>query len=61
MTHYRTISARLDFLDSEIARSVNAGIARPDDAKRGLHMLEQVYELIDRTKKKVVSNSSKRI
>lgn len=37
---------------NQIARSVNAGIARPDDAKRGLYMLEQVYELMDRIAKK---------
>ena len=37
---------------NQIARSVNAGIARPDDAKRGLYMLEQVYEMMDRIAKK---------
>ena len=33
---------------NQIARSVNAGIARPADAKHGLYMLEQVYALMDR-------------
>ena len=37
---------------NQIARSVNAGIARPDDAKHGLYMLEQVYELMSRLAKK---------
>lgn len=37
---------------NQIARSVNAGIARPDDAKHGLYMLEQVYELMNRLAKK---------
>lgn len=36
---------------NQIARSVNAGIARPADAKYGLHMLDQVYELMDRLAK----------
>lgn len=31
---------------NQIARSVNAGIARAEDAKRGLFMLDQVYELM---------------
>ena len=31
---------------NQIARSVNAGIARPEDAKHGLYMLDQVYELL---------------
>ena len=31
---------------NQIARSVNAGIARAEDAKRGLFLLEQVYELM---------------
>ena len=31
---------------NQIARSVNAGIARPEDAKRGLYLLDQVYELM---------------
>ena len=29
---------------NQIARSANAGIARPEDAKRGLYLLDQVYE-----------------
>ena len=33
---------------NQIARSVNAGIARPVDAKHGLYMLDQVYALMDR-------------
>ena len=37
---------------NQIARSVNAGIARPADAKRGLYMLEQVYALMDQLAKK---------
>ena len=31
---------------NQIARSVNAGIARADDARRGLFLLDQVYELM---------------
>lgn len=31
---------------NQIVRSVNAGIARPADAKHGLYMLDQVYELM---------------
>ena len=31
---------------NQIARSVNAGIAKPEDAKRGLYLLDQVYELM---------------
>lgn len=31
---------------NQIARSVNAGIARSSDAKHGLYMLDQVYELL---------------
>ena len=31
---------------NQIARSVNAGIARAEDAKRGLHLLDQIYELM---------------
>lgn len=33
---------------NQIARSVNAGIAKPEDAKRGLYLLDQVYELMFR-------------
>ena len=33
---------------NQIARSVNAGIAKPEDAKRGLYLLDQVYELMYR-------------
>ena len=31
---------------NQIARSVNAGIARADDARQGLFLLDQVYELM---------------
>ena len=31
---------------NQIARSVNQGIARAEDAKRGLYLLDQVYELM---------------
>ena len=31
---------------NQIARSVNAGIAKPEDAERGLYLLDQVYELM---------------
>ena len=31
---------------NQIARSVNAGIARAEDAKRGLYLLDQVYDLM---------------
>ena len=31
---------------NQIARSVNAGIAKADDARRGLCLLDQVYELM---------------
>lgn len=31
---------------NQIARSVNAGIAKPADAKRGLFLLDKVYELM---------------
>ena len=31
---------------NQIARSVNAGIAKAEDAKRGLCLLDQVYELM---------------
>ena len=37
---------------NQIARSVNAGIARAEDAKRGLYMLDQVYELMYQIAKK---------
>lgn len=33
---------------NQIARSVNAGIAKPEDARRGLYLLDQVYELMFR-------------
>ena len=33
-------------LEHQIARSVNAGIAKPEDARRGLYLLDQVYELM---------------
>lgn len=37
---------------NQIARSVNAGIARAKDAKRGLYLLDQVYELMYQIAKK---------
>ena len=37
---------------NQIARSVNAGIAKPDDARHGLYMLDQVYELMYQVAKK---------
>ena len=37
---------------NQIARSVNAGIARAEDARRGLFLLDQVYELIYEVAKK---------
>ncbi len=33
---------------NQIARSVNAGIAKAEDAQRGLYLLERVYELMYR-------------
>ena len=37
---------------NQIARSVNAGIARAEDANRGLFLLDQVYELMYQIAKK---------
>lgn len=37
---------------NQIARRVNAGVARPEDAKRGLYLLDQVYELMYQVAKK---------
>ena len=37
---------------NQIARSVNAGIAKPEDAKRGLYLLDRVYELMYQVAKK---------
>ncbi len=37
---------------NQIARSVNAGIAMAEDAKRGLFLLDQVYELMYQIAKK---------
>ena len=37
---------------NQIARSVNAGIAKAEDAKRGLYLLDQVYELMYEVAKK---------
>lgn len=31
---------------NQIARSVNTGIARPEDAKHALYLLDKVYELL---------------
>ena len=33
---------------NQIARSVNGGIAAPEDAKHGLYMLDKVYEMMYR-------------
>ena len=44
--------ARIGNNINQIARSVNAGIARPEDAKRGLYLLDQVYELMYQVAKK---------
>ena len=48
---YREIN-RIGVNINQIARSVNAGIARPEDAKRGLYLLDQVYELMYQVAKK---------
>ena len=37
---------------NQIARSVNAGIAKAEDARRGLYLLDQVYELLYEVAKK---------
>ncbi len=37
---------------NQIARSINAGIAKAGDAERGLRMLDQVYELMYEIAKK---------
>ena len=37
---------------NQIARSVNAGIAKAEDARRGLCLLDQVYELMYQIAKK---------
>ncbi len=37
---------------NQIARSVNAGIASAEDARRGLYLLDQVYELMYQVAKK---------
>ena len=37
---------------NQIARSVNVGIARAEDAKRGRYLLDQVYELMYQIAKK---------
>ena len=37
---------------NQIARSVNAGIAKAEDTKRGLYLLDQVYELMYQVAKK---------
>ena len=48
---YREIN-RIGVNINQIARSVNAGIARPEDARRGLYLLDQVYELMYQVAKK---------
>ena len=37
---------------NQIARSVNQGIAKTEDARRGLYLLDQVYELMYEIAKK---------
>ena len=37
---------------NQIARSVNAGIANAEDVRRGLYLLDQVYELMYQIAKK---------
>ena len=37
---------------NQITRSVNAGIANAEDARRGLYLLDQVYELMYQIAKK---------
>ncbi len=37
---------------NQIARSVNAGIATAEDARRGLYLLDQVYKLMYQVAKK---------
>ncbi len=44
----RTAVHRIGNNINQIARSVNAGIATAEDAKRGLCLLKQVYELMYR-------------
>ena len=44
----RTEVHRIGVNINQIARSVNAGVARPEDARRGLYLLEQVYDQIHR-------------
>ena len=46
---------------NQIARSVNAGIARAEDAKRGLYLLDQVYELLyEAAKKEALASGSQK-
>ena len=44
--HLRTEVHQIGNNINQIARSVNAGIATAEDAKRGLYLLDQVYELM---------------
>ncbi len=47
----RKLLAEINMIGSninQIARSVNAGIATPEDAGKGLFMLQKVYELVSR-------------
>ena len=48
----RTLPLENRHLRALAARSVNAGIARPEDARRGLYLLDQVYELMYQVAKK---------
>lgn len=46
----QSLSAEINKIGSninQIARSVNAGIASPEDARRGLFMLDKVYEKLN--------------
>ncbi len=47
----RKLLAEINMIGSninQIARSVNAGIATPEDARNGLFMLQKIYELVSR-------------
>ena len=48
----RTEVHRIGSNINQIARSINAGIADADEAKRGLRLLENVYELMYELAKK---------
>ena len=48
----RDVTSKIGVNINQIARSVNAGIAKAEDARRGLYLLEQVYELMYEVAKK---------